>query len=237
MLWKETPSSNFSAMSHEVLTGLSCFTTAEAQKLLARINDLSEVKVNDISGHWLYYVDFKAAGKSGRDQVEQLLDLDYTNDTAAAQDANNSLNIYITPRNTISPWSSKATAIAHVCGLRETVNRVERGKRITIQFDGPFSGEQASTFRDVIYDRMTESLTFEPPSTVDMFSAGAQSPLVVVDIFSGDQEPLATLQDYNKKKGLGLDQAEMEYLVGVFQKLGRPPHDVELFMFAQVNSE
>ncbi|KAI0155935.1 CobB/CobQ-like glutamine amidotransferase domain-containing protein [Pestalotiopsis sp. NC0098] len=224
-------------MSHEVLTGLSCFTTAEAQKLLARINDLSQVKVNDISGHWLYFVDFKSVDKSGRDQVEQLLDLDYTNEAAAAQDANNSLNIYITPRNTVSPWSSKATAIAHVCGLKDTVNRLERGKRITIQFDAPFSGEQALTFRDVIYDRMTESLTFDPPSTAEMFSAGSQSPLVVVDIFAGAQEPLTILQEYNKKKGLGLDQAEMEYLVGVFQKLGRPPHDVELFMFAQVNSE
>lgn len=224
-------------MSHDVLTGLSCFTTAEAQKLLARINELSEVKVKNISGHWLYFVDFKTASKSGRDQVEQLLDLDYDQEWAAAKGGNNTLDIYVTPRNTVSPWSSKATAIAHVCGLKETINRIERGRCITIEFEDSFTGEQALPFRDIIYDRMTENLTFEPPNTVDMFSAGAQSPLVVVDIFAGDREPLAILQDYNEKKGLGLDPAEMEYLVGVFQKLGRPPHDVELFMFAQVNSE
>ncbi|KAK6075777.1 phosphoribosylformylglycinamidine synthase [Seiridium cupressi] len=224
-------------MSHEVLTGLSCFTTAESQKLLARINELSEVKVKDVRGHWLYFVDLKKTDKSGREQVDQLLDLDYTQDSAVAQGTDNSLDIYITPRNTVSPWSSKATAIAHVCGLKETVSRIERGKRITIEFESSFSGEQALSFRDIIYDRMTESLTFEPPSMADMFSAGAQSPLVVVDIFAGGQEPLTILQEYNQKKGLGLDQAEMEYLVGVFQKLGRPPHDVELFMFAQVNSE
>lgn len=224
-------------MSHEVLTGLSCFTTAEAQKLLARINELDNVKVRDIHGHWLYFVDFKTANKSGRDQLEQLLDLNYESDSAADQGGDNKLDIYITPRNTVSPWSSKATAIAHVCGLKETVNRVERGKRVTIEFEGSFTGEQAKSFRDIIYDRMTESLTFEPPSTTDMFSAGTQSPLAIIDIFAVGQEPLSVLQDYNKKNGLGLDEAEMEYLVGVFQKLGRPPHDVELFMFAQVNSE
>lgn len=222
-------------MSHEVLTGLSCFTTAEAQKLLNRINELSEVKAKDITGHWLYYVDFKAANKAALEQVQQLLELDYDGPAPAA--TGNALDIYITPRNTISPWSSKATAIAHVCGLKENVNRIERGRRVTIEFEGPASGEQTSSFRDIIYDRMTESLTFEPASTADMFSEGAQSPLVVVDIFAGGREPLEILQEYNQKKGLGLDQAEMEYLVGVFQKLGRPPHDVELFMFAQVNSE
>jgi phosphoribosylformylglycinamidine synthase len=37
--------------------------------------------------------------------------------------------------------------------------------------------------------------------------------------------------------GLSLDESEMQYLVDTFTKLGRPPHDVELFMFAQVNSE
>lgn len=224
-------------MSHEVLTGLSCFTTAEAQKLLARINELSEVKVRDIRGHWLYFVDFKSTDKAGRDQVEQLLDLDYDQESSATARSGNSLDIYITPRNTVSPWSSKATAIAHVCGLKETVNRLERGKIITIEFEGAFTTEQAKSFRDIIYDRMTESLTFEPPSTADMFSAGTQSSLAIVDIFAAGQDPLAVLQDYNKKNGLGLDDAEMEYLVGVFQKLGRPPHDVELFMFAQVNSE
>ncbi|KAI1878273.1 hypothetical protein JX265_002643 [Neoarthrinium moseri] len=224
-------------MSHEVLTGLSCFTIAEAQKLLARINELSQAKVNDIRGHWLYFVDFKASAAASLDQVKQLLELDYAGDFSAAETKPNALSIYVTPRNTISPWSSKATAIAHVCGLKDTVNRIERGRRITIEFDGPYSGEQALSFRDVIYDRMTESLTFEPPSTTEMFSEGAQSPLVVVDIFASDREPLAVLQEYNQKKGLGLDQAEMEYLVGVFTKLGRPPHDVELFMFAQVNSE
>jgi phosphoribosylformylglycinamidine synthase len=40
---------------------------------------------------------------------------------------------YITPRN-ISPWSSKATSIAWVCGLKTQVQRIERGRAILVRF-------------------------------------------------------------------------------------------------------
>ena len=51
------------------------------------------------------------------------------------------------------------------------------------------------------------------------------------------QNPLQLLKEYDAKHGLAMDQSEMEYLVDKFTQLGRPPHDIELFMFAQVNSE
>ncbi|KAG7117238.1 Phosphoribosylformylglycinamidine synthase like protein [Verticillium longisporum] len=37
---------------------------------------------------------------------------------------------YVTPRN-ISPWSSKGTSITHVCGLKDQIERIERGQAIT----------------------------------------------------------------------------------------------------------
>ena len=83
----------------------------------------------------------------------------------------------------------------------------------------------------------TEILAHDAPSLDGLFAEAARLPLEVVDIFAQGKEPLAVLQEYNKKMGLALDQGEMEYLVDVFTKAGRPPHDVELFMFAQVNSE
>ena len=55
---------------------------------------------------------------------------------------------YVTPRN-ISPWSSKATSIAHVCGLKTQVHRIERGRAILVNFAEPFDGRDA-TFKDVL---------------------------------------------------------------------------------------
>lgn len=219
-------------MPHQTLVGGSCYTVSEAQKLLDRINKQSDVKVTSIQGNWLYYVDLKK-DQAGLDKVQQLLQIDSASSKTAPA-SSNGVSIYISPRN-ISPWSSKATSIAHVCGLKEQVHRVERGRMITIEFEG--SAQNDLSFRDTIHDRMTETITTEQPSLDAMFVEGERAPLVVVDIFANGQDPLSILSDYNRKMGLALSPEEMQYLVEVYTKLGRSPHDVELFMFAQVNSE
>lgn len=51
--------------------------------------------------------------------------------------------------------------------------------------------------------------------------------------------PYETLQNANKTMGLALDESEIEYLVSKFtgeSGLGRSPFDIELYMFAQINS-
>ena len=225
-------------MPHQVLVGNSCYTSSEAQKLLDRINKQSTARVQSLRGNWLYYVDLKN-GQAGLDKVQQLLQISESSNAASAPAAasENTLTFYVSPRN-ISPWSSKATSIAHVCGLKEQVHRVERGRVITIEFQDSYDGETASLpFRDVIHDRMTEILATEQPSLDVMFAEDERAPLVVVDIFSEGREPLEVLGDYNNKMGLALSPEEMQYLVEAYTRLGRPPHDVELFMFAQVNSE
>ncbi|KAK3941922.1 Phosphoribosylformylglycinamidine synthase [Diplogelasinospora grovesii] len=222
-------------MPHEELVGESCYTPSEVQKLLQQINDKSPAKVSHIHGQWVYFVDSQNGG--GLDKVKQLLQVvDSSKSAPAADRGANFVEVHITPRN-ISPWSSQATAIAHVCGLKDQVRRIERGRVITIVYNDKFDGEPDLSFRDVIHDRMTERFDLERPSLDRMFAEDARSPLVVVDIFSDARGPLAVLQEYNQKMGLALDQWEMEYLVDVFTKLGRPPNDVELFSFAQVNSE
>lgn len=68
------------------------------------------------------------------------------------------LVLFVSPRKgTISPWSSKATSIANVCGLQNHVKRIERGIVISLIFEGVYeqSGE-VYPFADVLYDRMTQ---------------------------------------------------------------------------------
>ncbi|KAI5467810.1 CobB/CobQ-like glutamine amidotransferase domain-containing protein [Mariannaea sp. PMI_226] len=221
---------------HQVLVGESCFTASELQKLVQRINDQSPVKVANLSGSWQYYVDLETEDRTVLDKVKQLLGaIDQPTSGSAIDTNEKSVQVFITPRN-VSPWSSKASNIALVCGLK-TVQRIERGRVLNIEFEGEYKGEQDLAFRDVVYDRMTEYFTTSPPVLDTIFAHGTRNPLVVVDIFSDARGPLAALQEHNKTAGLGLDQANMEYLVKQYTALGRPPNDVELFMFAQVNSE
>lgn len=207
-------------MAYKILAGGSCYTVAEEQKLLGHINEKSHAKVCQIRGQWLYYVHSTSDGPL--DKVKELLQASDQPRSPPLNQGGNFVEIHITPRN-VSPWSSKATSIAHVCGLRDKIHRIERGRSIVIEFEGPYNGEQVLSFRDVIYDRMTENFSLESPSLGTMFAEGARKPLEVVDIFAAEQGPLSALQEYNRQTGLGLDQTSMEYLVAEYKNLGRSP--------------
>ena len=61
----------------------------------------------------------------------------------------------------------------------------------------------------------------------------------VIDLFVEGSDPHEILQKANKTMGLALDDSEIKYLVSNFTGdggLGRSPFDVELYMFAQINS-
>lgn len=69
---------------------------------------------------------------------------------------------FITPRpGSISPWSSKATSIAHVCGLEKVVHRIERGLVLVAKFKEPLK-DGSITNKDSLYDRMTETISSQP---------------------------------------------------------------------------
>ena len=202
-------------MGFETLIGESCFTDSAAQKLADRINAKSPAKVSRVSGQWLYYVNLD----KGIDDVKKLVQATAFNGQTAKTGAANSIQLFVTPRTYPSPWSSKATSIAEVCGVHASI---ERGHVVTIEFENPFDGD-LSSFKDILHDRMTESLTEAIPDSANIFAEGARAPLVVVDIFADSRGPLAALQDYNKQVGLGLDEANVEYLVEQYKSLGRSP--------------
>ncbi|KAI1647221.1 phosphoribosylformylglycinamidin [Daldinia loculata] len=222
-------------MEYIVLTGESCFTPSEANKLKDRINQTTPIKVTNILGSWIYYAHIKGDKNVVGPKLQQLLPLPSDASQQPLTHIGYTRTYYIAPRN-ISPWSSKATKVCEVCGLADQVHRVERARSVTLEFEQPFNSDEIP-FKDSLFDRMTEIISTSEPDLDSMFIEREPLPLEVVDIFSGSQSPLDMLKAYNAEHGLALDQSEMEYLVREFTQLGRPPNDIELFMFAQVNSE
>lgn len=152
-----------------------------------------------------------------------------------ADDSDNTALLIAVPRpGTLSPWSSKATDIAHRCGLQQAVQRIERGTAFLLQLPSTLAPEQQRAARSCLYDRMTEALLLTPQSADVLFAAAAPRPLAIVDILGGG-EP--ALQAANVELGLALAADEISYLVDSFRHLDRNPSDVELMMFAQANSE
>ena len=142
--------------------------------------------------------------------------------------------LLVTPRvGTVSPWSSKATDIAHVCGLHG-VRRLERGTLYFIDAAAAFGGAELKALGALLHDRMTESLWDDTQNPEGLFHSAAPRPLRVVAL---GNEGHAALARANAEWGLALSDDEIDYLVAAFGKLGRDPTDVELMMFAQANSE
>ena len=145
---------------------------------------------------------------------------------------------YVSPRQgTISPWSSKATSIAQVCRLEKVVKRIERGIIFAATFDKAPQRDDVPKGH-ALHDRMTEWIGIEAPDLESMFSQQPPAPMKTIPLLQGKVEPKAALQDANRKLGLALDDSEIDYLIDAYvNQLKRDPTDVELFMFAQVNSE
>ncbi|KAF2402895.1 phosphoribosylformylglycinamidine synthase-like protein [Trichodelitschia bisporula] len=145
---------------------------------------------------------------------------------------------HIFPRpGTISPWSSQATSIAQVCTLDRVIKRVERGMAVAARFAKPLDADTIPSSH-ALYDRMTQSISRSAPDLEYIFQEKSPAPATTVSLFEEGSTHRAALEHANRTLGLALDSSEIDYLVHAYaQQLKRGPVDVELFMFAQVNSE
>lgn len=151
--------------------------------------------------------------------------------------------IWVIPRlGTISPWSSRATDIAHQCGLF-SVQRIERGiayylNVVNTDLDSEehnnLSAADFTFATDHLHDPMTESVIYNIDEADSLFLKASPAPLSIVDIIGGGRTALIQA---NLDFGLALSNDEIDYLLESFNALGRNPTDVELMMFAQANSE
>ncbi|MBN8503182.1 MAG: phosphoribosylformylglycinamidine synthase [Burkholderiales bacterium] len=149
--------------------------------------------------------------------------------------------VVVTPRlGTLSPWASKASDIAHNCGI--AIQHVERVTEYQLELDKPLLGS-AKPLSDTewqacaaaLHDRMTESVFRSADEARRLFEARDAQPLARVDVL-GEGRP--ALERANREWGLALSEDEIDYLLDAFAtKLQRNPSDVELMMFAQANSE
>jgi len=166
--------------------------------------------------------------------------LDYGVPIETSSDESSSIVLRVLPRlGTVSAWASKATDIAHNCGL-SNVHRIERGVRYSITLKrgllkaSKLSDSQLKVFADALHDRMTETVVDASFNAELLFVSLPGKPMQTVDVLQGGQ---AALEKANQLMGLALSADEIEYLVDAFAVLGRNPTDVELMMFAQANSE
>jgi phosphoribosylformylglycinamidine synthase len=220
------------------IPGSSVLSAFRRERLLKRFAQL-DLPIADINGHYEHFVwlDEPLAGDQA-DRLAQLLD--YGTDKNSVVADKGALSLRVVPRlGTISPWASKATDIAHNCGLGH-VRRIERGIRYVLTPSRGLLGAkkidqaQLAQIAALLHDRMTETVVDEHFDGQPLFQSLAGKPIQTVDVMGQGK---AALDHANSSLGLALSDDEIVYLDEAFRGLGRNPTDVELMMFAQANSE
>ncbi len=213
-----------------ILRGSPALSHFRLQKLLLDLTGAG-LPARAISAEFVHLVEHAAELTTAERAV---LDKILTYGPSRATAAVSGLVQVVAPRpGTISPWSSKATDIAHTCGL-DRIKRIERVVSYTIDCGAPITSDQRAYLAAKLHDRMTQVVFSDLESAAVLFQHDTPRPMTTVPVLAQGRTALA---EANRTLGLALADDEIDYLVKAFTTLGRDPNDVELMMFAQANSE
>ncbi len=212
-----------------VKDGPASHSPFKLESLLIRLQSI-DPNVIGLGARFIHLIDAENELSEKHDRILGSI-LEYGPDWSLG--ANEGFKIFILPRfGTTSPWSSKATDIAKVCGLG-SISRIERGVAFTLELRDLNSKPNQEAI-DLLFDRMTEVVITDLSQAREIFSTLEPQPFSVIDILSDGKDALMVA---NRELGLALNDEEIEYLLEQFINLNRNPTDAELMMFAQANSE
>lgn len=213
----------------EIVRGSPAFSMYRINQLLSKCHDL-HLPINQIYAEYTHFVDLSSPlANEEYDKLQKLLKY---GPSLTAHKPVGQLFLTVPRPGTISSWSSKATNIAQNCGLSQ-IKRLERGIAYYIQ-SNVLSKNQEIELITLLYDRMMETVFTEFQQVEQLFIHHQPAPFHSIDILTQGREALVQAND---TLGLALAEDEINYLMNMFSCLGRNPNDIELYMFAQANSE
>ena len=208
-------------------SALSAFRVDKVQALISA----EQLPGQLVGTHFHYLVDH---GASLTDQDVARLETLLIATSHASEPGDATHKWLVTPRfGTQSPWSSKATDIAQLCGL-SAVRRIERAVAYEFKFQRSLSERERVALKSLIHDRMVETVSENVMEVEQLFEQLPARPLEEIPLLLMGRDALI---EADAALGLALEDSEIDYLVKAYASLGRNPTDVELMMFAQANSE
>ena len=175
---------------------------------------------------YAYYLDLKLDFSDQEFQISKHLLLADKLDTTN----HNTKYFIVTPRLGVeSAWGSKARDIFYASGLNK-LKSIEKVKVFLFSDQIDLKTIKNSTFYSQFFDKMTETIFFD----YEDYNFTQSEPR---ETLYETKELESYIQMCNEELGLALSSNEISYLISNYQNLNRNPTDVELMMFAQVNSE
>jgi len=213
----------------QTFIGSPALSKFRQKKLLNQLQSLNP-DVSQLTAHFVHFVDTdKPLGEDETAVLEKLLRY---GPHMAEVSSEGRLFLVVPRAGTISPWSSKATDIAHNCSL-QGINRIERGIAYHVQ-GVQWDQVNQQLVADCLHDRMIEMVLEDFDAASCLF--GHHEPTAGESIKILDKG-VDALNEANQRLGLAMSADEIDYLMAHFTSVKRNPVDAELMMFAQANSE
>ena len=226
-----------------ILPGSNALSAFRSQRLLSQLQAVAP-SIAAVQGRFYHFIDTSAPLSTDDTQRLSAM-LTYGEPALETLYEGVTEEFFVIPRlGTISPWASKATDIAHNCGMGH-VHRIERGVGYTVVLKSgilgssigaakKLSNEELEAVSALLHDRMTESVLRNADDAQHLFNELEGKQLESIDVLALGRDALVRA---NTELGLAMSEDEVDYLHDAFTKAQRNPTDVELMMFAQANSE
>jgi phosphoribosylformylglycinamidine synthase len=226
-----------------ILPGSNALSAFRSQRLLSQLQSAAP-SIAGVEARYYHFID-TSAPLSTDDTAKLTAMLTYGEPAPGVQYEGVTEEFFVIPRlGTISPWASKATDIAHNCGLSH-IHRIERGVAYTVvlksgilgsSFGAPkkLADDELQAVAALLHDRMTETVLRSAEEASRLFTELEGKQLESIDVLGAGKDALVRA---NAELGLAMSIDEIDYLFEAFTKARRNPTDVELMMFAQANSE
>jgi len=226
-----------------ILPGSNALSAFRSQRLLSQLQSAAP-SIAAVQARFYHFID-SSAPLTVEDTERLSAMLTYGEPAAQTLYEGVTEEFFVIPRlGTISPWASKATDIAHNCGMAH-VHRIERGIGYTVVLKSGLLGTgigapkkldegDIALVAALLHDRMTESVLRNADQASRLFDELEGKPLETIDVLGQGRDALLRA---NTELGLAMSIDEIDYLNDAFTKAKRNPTDVELMMFAQANSE
>lgn len=214
----------------DIFHGSPALSDFRIHKLINESKKLS-LPLASLETEYLYFIESKSPLTDA--ETEKLQDLLHAKNHFNLDTHLKEAFIVVPRKGTISPWSSKATDIANNCGLSQ-IKRIERAIVYYTCWHDVLDTSLEYQFRTLIHDRMLEQVFTDMKEAAALFNIQLPVPYHKIDILGWGK---MALSEANHTMGLALNEEEIDYLYRAFSELKRNPNDIELYMFAQANSE
>ena len=176
-----------------ILPGSNALSAFRSQRLLSQLQSAAP-HVAAVTARFVHFIDSStplSADDTGR--LDAMLT--YGEPAQGHTTSGATEEFFVIPRfGTISPWASKATDIAHNCGMAQ-IHRIERGIAYTLELKGGILGtgigaarklseSELAAVAGLLHDRMTESVLRSADQAALLFRELEARPLESIDLLT-----------------------------------------------------